>query len=171
MQPNDSGVEEIDRWWDSHRFGSGLKLMEHSWIGNRFVAEVEHFLVANPCRLVWAGDYADEESDGKTLYSKCYDNEDKEVKEGFNLSASNLEDMFVVNHTKGLYYKRPHSSDDDWIVNPLPLLTSEGNGRGGGDYHKEDPLVGSWARDLIEIVRDRPDESFEEIYPGFKEDW
>ena len=27
-------------------------------------------------------------------------------------------------------------NNDDWLVHPLPLLTCEGNGRGGGDYWK-----------------------------------
>ena len=36
----------------------GNKIMEHFYIGNPFVEEVENFLLNNPNRLVWAGDYA-----------------------------------------------------------------------------------------------------------------
>jgi hypothetical protein len=50
----------------SHEFGSGLKLMEHSWIKNPFVQFVERQLINKPMKLVWAGDYAPNE-DPKTL--------------------------------------------------------------------------------------------------------
>ena len=43
----------------SHDFGSGLKLMEHSWVLNPFVRFFEQQLINNPQRIVWAGDYAD----------------------------------------------------------------------------------------------------------------
>ena len=43
-------------------------------------------------------------------------------------------------------------------VHPLPLLTCEGNGRGGGDYRPEDhPLIGIWARDVISVEKEKPD--------------
>lgn len=49
--------------WD---FDNGAKLMEHSWIGNDFVAAFETLLLAEaPRRVVWAGDYADPEIDAE----------------------------------------------------------------------------------------------------------
>jgi hypothetical protein len=45
---------------------------------------------------------------------------------------------------------------------PLPLLTCEGNGRGGGDYRGDSPLIGSWARDIISVEEVKP-EGFEEL--------
>src|SRR5208283_4997626 len=58
----------------SHDYGNGLKLMEHSYIGNEFVAIVENLIKKNVAkdgtvltgdwygdRIVWAGDYADSE--------------------------------------------------------------------------------------------------------------
>lgn len=54
----------------------------------------------------------------------------------------------LVNHTKNLFVDtRKHAE-----IHPLPLLTCEGNGRGGGDYsgpHME--YVGSWARDILSV--------------------
>ena len=50
----------------SHDFASGLKIMEHSWVGNKFVQFVERQLIGNPTKLVWAGDYAEKE-DPKTI--------------------------------------------------------------------------------------------------------
>lgn len=48
----------------SHDFDNGLKLMEHSYIGNNFVGAVERLLSPkgnwHRCHLVWAGDYMDE---------------------------------------------------------------------------------------------------------------
>ena len=47
----------------SHDFDNGLKLMEHSYIGNSFVEAVERLLSPggswHRCHLVWAGDYMD----------------------------------------------------------------------------------------------------------------
>jgi hypothetical protein len=50
-------------------------------------------------------------------------------------------------------------------IHPLPLLTCEGNGRGGGDYYGEDTnnLVGSWARNIIEPTNKKPTDEFIEL--------
>jgi hypothetical protein len=45
----------------SYDFGSGAKLMEHSWAKNPFVRFVERQLMVAPQKVVWAGDYADHE--------------------------------------------------------------------------------------------------------------
>lgn len=45
--------------------------------------------------------------------------------------------------------------DKEWIVNPVSLLTTIGNGRGGGDYFGENSnKVGSWTWNIIEITDD-----------------
>lgn len=54
-----------------------------------------------------------------------------------------------------------------YTIHPLPLLTAEGNGRGGGDFRTEDAggntaLIGTWARDHISLGSTVP-EGFEEI--------
>lgn len=46
---------------NSHRYNNGLKLMEHSYIGNKFVNAVCTLLWKNPTRLAWIGDYSDDE--------------------------------------------------------------------------------------------------------------
>lgn len=46
--------------------------------------------------------------------------------------------------------------DKNWKIHPLPLLTCEGNGRGGGDFYEDDKRIGSWARDSISIEVDKP---------------
>ncbi len=39
----------------------------------------------------------------------------------------------------------------------LAVLLADGNGRGGGDLHSEDPIIGSWAGDRIVIAGDYAD--------------
>ena len=69
-------VEEIKAWMNAHRYGNGLKLMEHSYIGNNFMSAFEYEIGPNGAhfmsRVVWAGDYADKEKEfGKNLYFIC----------------------------------------------------------------------------------------------------
>lgn len=44
----------------SHDYGNGLKLMEHSYIGNDFVEAVLTQLWERPQRLAWIGDYSND---------------------------------------------------------------------------------------------------------------
>lgn len=46
----------------SHYYGSGLKLMEHSYIGNEFVNAVLLQIWHNPTRMAWIGDYANDKN-------------------------------------------------------------------------------------------------------------
>jgi hypothetical protein len=39
----------------------------------------------------------------------------------------------------------------------LAVLLADGNGRGGGDLHVEDPIIGSWAGDRIVVAGDYAD--------------
>ena len=40
----------------------------------------------------------------------------------------------------------------------LAILLADGNGRGGGDLHSENPIIGSWAGDRIVVIGDYADE-------------
>lgn len=53
----------------SHAYDNGLKLMEHSYIGNDFVNATSTLIWQNPCRVAWIGDYSDSE-DGDLYESK-----------------------------------------------------------------------------------------------------
>ena len=162
--------DNVKKWWYSHDHDNGLKLMEHSYIGNNFVAEVEKYLFRNPQKLVWAGDYADEEADGNTLYSKCKENKTYQ-KESLPWPGW-FDPQFIINHFRREFVDL---SKCPWIYNgwgrihPLPLLTCEGNGRGGGDFRGEDKYVGTWARDRIEVSSLEP-ENYEELIPNFIEE-
>jgi hypothetical protein len=80
--------------------------------------------------------------------------------------AKVVRERYVVNHTKKEFIdkNRVLKDTDGYKIHPLPLMTCEGNGQGGGDFFGEDPkgLVGSWARDLISIEGQKP-EGFTEI--------
>ena len=44
------------------------------------------------------------------------------------------------------------------VLTGLAILLADGNGRGGGDLHSTNPIVGSWAGDNIVITGDYADE-------------
>ena len=79
---------------------------------------------------------------------------------------------YLVNHDKNQFVDlakyRKACTVDGWCVFPVSILTALGNGQGGGDYFRDDPLIGSWAFDTIEITNDAAKiEGFEEIEPEF----
>lgn len=165
----------VKAWMYSHKYENGLKLMEHSWLGNQFVGAFESLIKDNPKRVVWAGDYADECKGRKTnLYDRCKEN--LEVRP----QATDKHARFIINHSKKQFVdtsKCPISDvwtdpktgiEHPFIAHPLPLLTCEGNGRGGGDYRPENKYVGTWARDVVSTSDKKP-EGFKEIKPNFKE--
>lgn len=169
-QKNQDNKETIKSWVESWDYGNGKKLMEHSWLGNNYVHAFETLIYNNPSRVVWAGDYADPEKDTEdNLYMMANDN--NKVKPKINTkNFDRLTYRYIINHTKKEYIDKAllpmdssytdEKSGETWeyYIHPLPLLTSEGNGRGGGDYHTSDEylenMVGSWARDVIEVTDD-----------------
>ena len=157
----------VENWVLSHDFDSGLKLMEHSWIENEFVRSFETLIFNNPKRVVWAGDYGDKCNGLKTnVYDRC--NEKLQIKPEYPLSV--LDSLYIINHTKKQYVSKVDvPSIDGWRIHPLPLLTCEGNGRGGGDFRGESDLVGSWARHVISVSGIEPI-GFEKINFDLKED-
>ena len=159
----------------SYDYGNGAKLMEHSYISNNFVEAVEFLLINDgedkgrwaDSRIVWAGDYADKEKDGETIYDKV---EGKGLK--FLIEGVPENYPYLVNWDKKEYLdkrKCPYFGDkNDWQIHPLPLLTCEGNGRGGGDYHDDNNYVGTWSRCVVNLMKEIP-EGFTEITPNFVE--
>lgn len=145
----------------SYDYENGAKLTEHSWVGNNYVGAVVNLLGDewSEDQIVWGGDYADKEAGTESnlyvyldtpLYTKI---KPKEEKEKYNI---------LLNHTRKEFVfisdgeKTSFDNYDDWQLHPLPLLTCEGNGRGGGDFYGSGNqiLVGYWARDSISAVKD-----------------
>jgi hypothetical protein len=180
QKTNEDDKEVVKAWMYSHKYGSGLKLMEHSWIKNNFVKTFEGLLAPNGeyhmSRVVWAGDYAEAEKDvilkdedGKPFEANLYDlcNDENEIIPKENKKYY----RYLINHTKNQFVDKNKMIDvDGWQVHPLPLLVSEGNLSGGGDYFDEadQHLVGTWARDVISADTKKP-KGFTELVVGFKE--
>jgi hypothetical protein len=146
-----SDKEYIRTYLDASMYHSGIKLVEHSYIGNSFMTIVENLIGPNGIfyrsRLVWAGDYADNEPNSeKNLHTMC------DGKIPFVSTDESVSYTYIVNHTKKVYIEKKGD------FHPLPILTAEGNGRGGGDYHGPNmDMVGTWARDVISMENEAPD--------------
>ena len=171
-----------------HKYDNGMKLMEHSYIGNSLVGAIEYMIEDDPANVVWAGDYADAEVNSKyNLYDLTNDNGviemtpkyyQKEKKKGYEyimqmfIKTSNRT-RYIINHSQRKYVDKTKLPIDNygWSIHPLPLLTAEGNQRGGGDYYgNNENLVGSWARDFISVSTKKPNDDYTEIIPNFMED-
>jgi hypothetical protein len=141
--------------------GFGAKLMEHSYLGGIGVGTFEWELTPegrhHMSRVAWCGDYADVEPGlGKNLHLICNERNDLMLAP----TAVTLGDHpFLVNHTKRQFVDKNKVPKGlgGFQIHPLPLLTCEGNGRGGGDFDGTSPLIGSWARDVISAEKTAPD--------------
>ncbi len=172
-----------------HHFDNGMKLMEHSWIGNNMMQQVCEMLEPNgrwhKDKIVWAGDYMDDglfipkekQEQGLNLHQLVDLSDEfneveevhKERKETVNLDGK---PKLLINYDKNEYVDLSSLPNDDygWNVHPLSLLCSSGNGRGGGDYRSTngEKYIGYWANDRIGIDIQVP-LNFTEIKPNFKE--
>ena len=156
--------------------------MEHSYIGNSFVEAVEFLLIddgeGNKGRwsgnkIVWAGDYANAEPLGANNLYSLAEEKDK-LKMLIEAVPENYH--YLVNWDKKQFVDKTKCNPINGVwnikglkIHPLPLLTADGNGRGGGDYNGEGiDYVGTWARDRISLMKEIP-EDFTEIRPNFDE--
>lgn len=177
---------------------TGLKLMEHSWIGNWDVGSVYQHIMRRACRVYWVGDYSSDIIDAmpdllmpdllkkkklSNLWLKAWKDED--VEEVDKMEDTFNYDGFLINSTKqeyvdiAKYYeesKVAKSNGDTYCVDPLPLLTALPgvNGQGGGDYFSKTgaEFVGYWSGDIISFERKPPrsNEGYNEIELQFKEE-
>lgn len=53
------------RWIYSREYEVGMKLMEHSYLGNNFVNAALCQILHTPMRMAWIGDYSDDVTQGK----------------------------------------------------------------------------------------------------------
>lgn len=101
----------------SHDYDNGLKLMEHSYIGNDFVNAVLTLIWENPVRMAWIGDYSNDvqgdayegkltHDDFMGYYEAAWGDgrEDLRVKpEPRNLVTLKSKRRYLVNHTQKTY--------------------------------------------------------------------
>lgn len=147
---------------DSHYIN--VKLMGHCWWENEFMLSLTSKLWHNKMQVAWVGDYAADckERDGCDISPKTLSDMSYEIFDEHHIEAGymTLENKLLVNHTKQVYidgdeyFAENKQNDNDLLcIHPLPLLTSVGNGQGGGDYCGTDmDAVGSWCWDMIEVI-------------------
>ena len=152
----------------SHDFDNGLKLREHSYIGNNFINIIANELVENPAQLYWVGDYAEEKDFisaymAKRIFDYAWNRKKynhttlEEIKENFDWDK----DWYYINKTKKQYIKMPKPGY--FVYSPISLLTAIGNGRGGGDYYGDNNMVGCWAGDKVYLSENEPKNKYENI--------
>jgi hypothetical protein len=164
----------------SHDYANGLKLMEHSYVGNNFVAVVERLIAKGGewfgDRIVWAGDYADPEPEHgeKNLYDLVGENKinppdpnlkgNPEFRFMVDMDSKQFVDLEKVPVTD-TYTDEKTGEVTKFFIHPIPLLTCEGNGRGGGDYRGDDrrARIGMWARHRITVQNELPEAGYYEI--------
>ena len=134
--------------------------------------------------LVWAGDYADAEAfetipkeTVADLLKDGYSLEDIQRGVGlFSIATASTPKLlpscdtidykilpatqtrYIVNHDKKEFVDKNKckADSDGWKIHPQPLLTCEGNSRGGGDFRGDEKgLVGRWARNVISVERSK----------------
>lgn len=172
-------------------WGTGMKLMEHSWFRNGMVRAAVEMLATKfkGCRFVWAGDYAGESVGDKNYYGLSDDCDvdfadllDTEKVKHPYIDGKVLHTLpddkycdynYLINYDKKCAVLLSPDPESEYSVHPLPLLTAESNGLGGGDYHrgKNMSLVGSWKYDHIGVADEVP-EGFviDDEIPLFSED-
>jgi hypothetical protein len=161
-KPAKGQPETIHAWVRPENYGCDSKLMTHAQSAT-FVSAIEILLGSRDgskkYRLVWAGDYAENEPTlDANLYALCTaDNE--AVPEESDTSSYG----FIVNHTKGQFVSKERC-EKYTNLHPLPLLTREGLGCTDGDYPRLHKLVGYWARDEISVVKQKPKDLVEIIF-------
>ena len=164
-------------------WNSGMKLMEHSYYGVGVVRAAVELLKDKfkGHRFVWAGDYADDTIGDKNVYgvpciedfTSLLDVEKTPSPYGdgdiYHLPEEYGQAKYLLNYDKKLAVELGFEDDYDWNIHPLPLLTAESNGRGGGDYWGDEiELVGSWAYDHIGAADEMP-EDFKVLEVDFRE--
>lgn len=178
-------VSTTKEYVSSYDFDCGAKLMEHSWMKNPFLKFVESLIAEGGSwygkPLVWAGDYADPETDengnvikgknddGSEYDANLYDLKENCIKPSKEFNPKHY--RYIINETKKQFVDKNKCPDDGdgWRIHPLPLLACEGNGYGGGDYNGDNmDNVGVWARDVITVSTKKP-KGYTEIIPNFLE--
>lgn len=161
----------------SHEYGSGLKLMEHSRLGNRFVNAGFTLIENNAMRVAWVGDYSEDVGCDEDVFDECWRRDDFFKKNPTPIdyfadgegNPNGNPHGYLINHSKEEVvdikeYAELANDGDGRIVNPLPLLTAIGNGLGGGDYRGCNlEMVGRWYLDLIEFNQEWKPESYTDI--------
>jgi hypothetical protein len=167
-------AKDIEGWAYAHDFGGGLKLMEHAYVNDMMVMEICRHLHGRSQRVVWAGDYADPEPEGKNLYNLVRELHMMPMKISPSIEVADAPEFkWLLNIDKCEYVNLSILPGED-PIHPLPLLTADSNGRGGGDYTRGAGMkyVGQWAGNNIGIAEEISGvllNTWKELRPDFQE--
>ena len=177
--------EPCELCYDGFKSGhQGLKLTEHSWIGNEWMDAMSHLIYKCPSRIIHYGDYT-EDADFEDLNPESMKVWKESIGDEFpvfniqnlyeNLGNPNTIEFdykgkYLCNHDQMCYidmseYMNNNKDKDGWVLNPLALLTAVGNGKGGGDYrgpNQED--LATWVWDEVSIEDTIPEGYDKEEY-------
>ena len=140
-----------------------------------FKQEMNHMEFAVPCTIAdeikallnGCDDLEIKEQGTCDLYGLAWEWIEENKMEKFKKSTR-LRYKYILNLDKKQYVAIPPNKKGEWCINPLTILCSFGNGRGGGDYRHHNPYVGTWAFDRIAVTKDKGETiGFNEIKPGF----
>lgn len=182
-----------DRDYD---FFYGMKLTEHSWIGNGFTNYISKYIYKKPTSIAWVGDYSE---DICPVYNVCWGDgaivkpfpaklEQVKIDSYIDIDGNertykyinnkfDYKGKYLVNHTKRIGFKFDDlytykDGNYEWTLYPLSLLVAFGNGRGGGDYHGSNmEMIGAWCLDTISIEDKMPKGCYEISTPIFTESY
>lgn len=169
--------------FDSWDYNNGAKLTEHSWVGNNMVDAVCTYIRDNPCIIGWFGDYSNDteeyhrDENIQKIYQQLWIDRDKSF--NFKMPTKGIRRLmrrgYLINNTQKIYipmkeYFALNKDNENWCLNPLPLLTALGNGQGGGDYHgPNQEAVGTWFLDEILYSKEAPNKDFQKVMYEFKD--
>ena len=172
----------------------GMKLMEHSYVGNDYVSAVVKAIRScedSSCQVAWIGDYALSESLDKNskdfFLSRVFGQDKKKYsdvlamakavetkKNEITLSVSesemdDYEDHYLLNMDKKQFIHVRKIGDG--VIHPLAILTCSNPGS-GGNYHPhegedDEKLFCSWCGDNIAYSKTKPSQ---EAWTEIKED-
>ena len=161
----------------AHKLDNGLKLTEHSYIGNNFMNVVYNFLIRKPMKVYWWGDYTDPEDikGSNAFFEKMHKvarNDSNNIPYDVDSQINKYTKFpFLINHTKKEYIdiREYNPNTKRWIYHPLSLLTATSNGKGGGDYcsykyPERMANIGIWKGDLLEVSDTMPPNYTQQYY-------
>ena len=151
---------------------NGLKLMEHSWVGNSFMARVCKYIQEHGyAHVAWMGDYAKSESlaegffdEHKTkmlldMYEASWTADHEDQIDSADEWEYRYGGYWLLNMDKNecIYVNKKNR---DWTVHPLAPLTCSNPGS-GGNYHphsgeEDEKYFCSWCGDKIGFRKTKP---------------
>lgn len=142
-----------NKTFNPHDTDNGMKLMEHSYLYNSYCCAIESMLLDKPQPLVWLCDYHEADETTELTWGICARTEYKPASPEY---SDFKWPVYIINHTKKEFYNKQELAkliEDEWKINPLPILTnSDKYAMGGGDYSPDDERRTTWCGDIIEVT-------------------